>query len=451
MPVFTFVSGALVITGIIVCIVHFAAKASKEGVGNKLGLCKPFGSFVVDEEANEKYKDILSNGNQAEKEMYRREYVVGDNLGENKYQKLWLLKKYNPMDYRSMQIEFTTAYILETLKNKGVIIGMVPKYRFLKQGKDEIVILTEFIENSTTLASKAKKDILEMGKERCEYSDYHKQVINYTERSDSFKGVLPVLLLLGDQDLHGNNFLISEDEEQIIPIDFGLSLREGINLYELLHQRKFLRKEMLLDDNFLLQLKETAESFLSGGRTHQIITDAVKTSTKVINKMCKNTGISKEEIAYTLNYNANQMLELYWHLQAEKAISSDNVELLKNALDNLHKIFPIVSQQNYRDGLVGPTSNFIEFIFSRKIKDSDLFRDECLADIPIKRITDPNYGEEIEDYFYRKDRLQKHGAANRIHLATERIYRDVLYEIGDDIGAEMLGVVEKWKQGMLAK
>lgn len=473
--------GALIITGIIVAIVYFAAKnqentihvdkeesviekgeesTKEESVSGKeeeskeerrsskevpivnpplktkpkIGLYKPLGSFAVDENANVTYASVLKEGSQTERKIMYKRVFDGDGKPEDKkYNKLFIGKHYPPDS--GMPEEFITGRALELLKRNS-IIGRVPKYRFLKQ-KDGLIILSEFIEHSTTIYTK----INENGK--LNYYDHNKEFIKIIEKSDGFYRTFSLLLLLGDKDPNMSNFLVSEDyPNQLIPIDFGISLHEGINLYQLLYE-KGLRKEMFLNDAFLNDLKRTAESFLAQGELYQIILDAVGESAKIVDKVCPDDLLSEESIINTLNCNACLMMDLYWHLQAEKAIVGEDLNLLEEALKNLHKKFPIISQQNYKNGSIEQKNgNFEQFIFSRRIKDCDLL-DIHLDSKLLEDIEDNKEKEDIKTYLKNKDIFNKH---DRENFPIEQVYYDVSIDIGDDIGAKMMEMVQEWKE-----
>lgn len=485
------IGGGMAITGIIIFIVHFASKNAEESppdyedlskpspsikeptvpsekppahpeepiqplpeeppllvLGNKLGLCKPWGSFAVDEAADVEYHHILAEGEQAKKKMYRRELIPGDDPNKNKYQKIWIGKEYHIGYISAMPREFITAYILEDLRKEGIITGMVPKYRFLKQ-KDKIIILSEFIKDSSTIHSEVKKniensvDLLEKNEE-LKHGQYVKEYVSYATKSGILKYMLPILLLLGNQDLHANNFLLSKAyENQIIPIDFGLSLEKGISLYGLF-KKGFLCKEMLLDEDFLYNLKRVSQSFLIRGELYQIISDSVEDSSNIVSEVCKNSKISKEEILETLDYNANEMEELYWHIQAEMAIANDNLELLEKSLENLHELFPIISQQSSKDGCINASSKnrLMEFVFTRKIKDQSIL--EGNRNKELGKIKDNNYKEEVEDYFNRRNKVRER--YKNSHLPREELYYGILVESNDYIGTKMYSMVRGWEE-----
>lgn len=396
-----FIGSTAIITGIIVCIVYFAGKKPEETpyiTSTKSGtLYKALNSFKVVNDLPEEHKAILKVGIQSDKQFYIRSITDGDDLEKPKYKKLWLGKKYNKKYLDGMQREIITAFLMELLKGNNII----PKYRLLET-EEGIVILSEFIPNSSPLYTL----IDNRNNKRDNYIKFIKK-----ERDNYF--ILFLSLILGNKDPNRENFLLLPHYKKIIPIDFGLSLYEGFNLYELIYEKGW-DKEILFDKNFLSTLSDSATSFLEKGALYEDISKATKKVTDIVCEKWKDSQFTYEKVMRILKHNAEYILQFLLHVQAEKAIIEENIEELRKIVEILHTRFHVISHQTH-DGLIEENWRLEDLVVTRR----------C-----------PN-NENARAWHYRHNILGEHEKVKEY-----KDYYTSLIKNKDKIGAEMMKILE---------
>lgn len=180
------------------------------------------------------------------------------------------------------------------------------------------------------------------------------QYIQTIANIKDFQRMVAVCLLFGKEDLHFGNWgcIVRGEERKAATVDHGKTFFKinGTLIYQYLYKCGH-RKEMFLDKAFISACKQVIIDF---DNKRQAIEAACKEGL-IAAQMVSDPDFklkSIEEVMEILQYNRNQLMNLYHHIKCEMAIATNNGEKLKKNAAKFtkeYKNFGIISLQNNRD------------------------------------------------------------------------------------------------------